>query len=242
MMRAKRAITLLLLFLICICAACGKDIEPDASVSPGSASVGSVSPESASVDNIPEQEGDKKFYELPEGIQNVMLGNGEFFDVEQDRTFTKDSFQVELLEDMGIYEVEWLEFIISDLDHDGEKELIFMLANEGMSAHPSIRIFDEQDGVVYSYAFVYRAVLELNDEGMIRGSSGAADADIYTLEFHGKEYKETVVAKSETKSGKPDPQYFLRGKAVSEKEFFDFCAQYNQSIVPWEQYENAELE
>lgn len=225
---------LALLLIICLTTGCQKEPHPQVTATPA-------------IPSQPETETDaSRFKQLPENIQKIMCEDGEFFDVELDDTFTKESFSSQyvkpILEDDSGYFLPdvaayWTNYTIFDLDHDNEKELIFAIIRYHYSTEPVIRIFDNQDGTVYCYSYVYLGFKHLYVDGTIESSSGAADYVFYTLTFDKKKAIETCVAKSEW-TGANDTTYYIGDKKVSEKKHRQFIEKYQtMEEVPWVDYE-----
>lgn len=71
-------------------------------------------------------------------------------------------------------------FAYLDLDLDGQNEVVLEL-DTGMDG--AYEILKEIDGTVYGYYFNYRSISPLYADGSMMGSSGAADSEIYRLQF-----------------------------------------------------------
>ncbi len=153
---------------------------------------------------------------LPESIQQVLRNEKLFYDVESKKECTKESYKL-ITEDMEEVPVQWQSFIVFDVDMDGENELIVDIGREGAS-QVQVKILDNQGGNVYAYSFVFRSVLHVTDDGMIWGSSGAADNDECTLHFEKDKCKEILRIRYETYQEEIITYYF-EGKEISKEEF-----------------------
>ncbi len=88
-------------------------------------------------------------------------------------------------------------FAYLDLDLDSEKEIVLEL-DAGYDG--AFEILKEIDGTVYGYYFNYRSINPLYADGSMMGSSGAADFEIYRLQFTTTGCTETVLGSSDTTS------------------------------------------
>ena len=110
-------------------------------------------------------------------------------------------------------------FALSDIDADGFPELILDLADsEGYTF--GYELLRYENGIVYGFGFVLRAMLEITLEGDIATSGGAGDNGWYTLRFSANqvEYRETC----RMQSTNGYTQYFIGGTEVTDTDYQSF--------------------
>lgn len=98
------------------------------------------------------------------------------------------AYQDEYTEDPKPYTIN--KFAYLDLDLDGEKEVVLEM-DYGFDG--AFEVLKEIDGTVYGYNFGYRSINPLYEDGTMMGSSGAADSEIYRLQFSTIGYTEDVI-------------------------------------------------
>ncbi len=105
-------------------------------------------------------------------------------------------------------------FMIVDMDGDGASEVILECSPE------STQILHYENGIVYSFQFVYRGMKRIHNNGVYEESGGAANTSYYRLlELNSNGYKEEKLA------GMDDDYYEVGGKEVSYEEFCDCVEQ-----------------
>lgn len=161
---------------------------------------------------------------LPPEIQSIYDGNGTFYDTEEKKEFTKESFRVTDPDSGLSTAVLWNEFFVSDIDGDGEYELGVYLEREddNVSIYNEVRIFDLSQGTVYAHPYPFRGVASVYENGVFVGSSGAVDNVLYRISFDGEKETETVEARSETKGAKV--HYSIGSEEVTEEEYYDYIS------------------
>lgn len=158
---------------------------------------------------------------LPQEIQNVIYGDGVFYDLEFEKEFTRATYQLPKSdgENNWFCDATWEEFAVADVDQDDDYEfLVYLSTAEGFDGLDceEARIFDFSNGTVYAHPHPFRGVSLLYENGVLVGSSGAADNQWYTLQYEGETETEKVLAYSKT-------DYFCIGEEeVSEDEFYDY--------------------
>jgi hypothetical protein len=172
---------------------------------------------------------------LPQEIQDIIYNGGTFFDVESQKQYTKESYKITDNEELN-RQLQWLEYIVFDFDEDGEKELVVMLYAGG--GDPYVRVFDKQEDMVYAYPFVYRGFLHVHEDGGIYGASAADEFMIYKVKFDKNKQEETIIlneTSEETESGQIERVWYVKGKKVTEEEFYKFLDEYweNNKDIPW---------
>ena len=79
-------------------------------------------------------------------------------------------------------------YAVTDLDGDESPEVLLQLTDDF-----GFELLRYQDGLVYGYPFVARAMEGVTDEGDIHGSNGAANYGWYRARFNGPVMETTVV-------------------------------------------------
>lgn len=159
---------------------------------------------------------------LPQKIQDIIYSDGNFFDVESQQNYTKESLEIKDYD--NIWKTKWGEYIVFDFDDDGEQELVVRLENKNGDC-VSTKIFDKQEDMVYAYSFVYRAFLHVYKDGTIDSSSGADAFEYYKLKFNKNKKEETIIAEStseKTDSGQYMTVRYVEGKKVTEEELYSY--------------------
>lgn len=159
---------------------------------------------------------------LPPEIQEIFFGSGEFYDVEEKKTFTKGSFRLTDSDNGLSTTMLWNEFLVADVDQDEEYELGVYMEREddNVSMDNEVRIFDLSKGTVYAHPHRFRGVKEVYENGVLVGSSGAADNRFYRISYDGKEQTENVEAYS-TLGSNGIIHYYISDEEVTEEEFYD---------------------
>lgn len=192
--------------------------------------VSEVSPEPT----VKEETRQEELLELPQGIQDIIYGDGEFYDVARGQTYTKKSYQVDVKDekDGNKKKVYWKEYIVLDMDKDGEQELLVRLQNEN-SSETANTIFDVQQNQVYCYSYRFRAITNVYKDGVFHGSSGAADSQLYYLSFKKEKATETIIAETKSAANSNDTDYFVKNKKVSYEKFWEFVQKYYADEKEW---------
>ena len=166
---------------------------------------------------------------LPAEIQEVFFGDGKFYDTGEKKEFTWKSYQVTDPYDGISDSVRGEMFLVSDVDMDGEQELLVYLMPrdpERESIINAVSIFDLSKGAVYSHPHRFRGVKDVFENGIMGGSSGAADNYWYRISFDGEKETETMLEYSEMTIGAPNNiAYYIENKEVSEEEYNDYTMQ-----------------
>lgn len=163
---------------------------------------------------------------LPQEIKDVLFGDGHFYDVEEKKEFTRESFQVMDPNADQLTAVLWKEFLVADVDQDGEDELaVYITALDGALVDHEVRIFDLSDGTVYAHPYVFRAVAAVYENGIFIASGGAADNIWYRIQYDGEDEVQTVEAYSETKFVEEEGtsvHYYIGDEEVPEEELYEY--------------------
>ena len=149
---------------------------------------------------------------LPVEIQNVLYENGSFYEVYDQREYTRLDYEGTHYKRSTPQELAmWGHYIVLDFDGDGEKELAVMMREDHSDCH--VEVFDVQENKVYAYENSYRGFLSVNTDGTLFGSSGASRNDYYKLEFDGN------VMTQEDIVGQRDDVLYLIDKTLTEEEY-----------------------
>ncbi len=117
------------------------------------------------------------------------------------------------------WETTWLcdeydayKFLIVDMDRDGRDEIV-------LECDPGIKhILRYEDGEVYGYQFVIRAMLKISEDGIYDASDGAQDNYFYRItELNKDGYTEELLAELHGE------HYEIGGKEVTWEEFYEYA-------------------
>lgn len=168
--------------------------------------------------------------EMMQKYEDVMLGKSSYIQCNRyDDLYREATMPSEIHEWYG-YEFEeplkFEAFCITDLDGDGNIEIILKL-----SEYFGFELLRYENGQVYGFPFVYRAMEDITLEGDIHGSSGAADSSWYQLRFNAEKLEEIETCRMQS-TGTADIQYFIGDKEVSEGEYTKFCETFEDNMRP----------
>lgn len=110
------------------------------------------------------------------------------------------AYQDEYTEDPKPYTIN--KFAYLDMDEDGKNEIVLEM-DYGFDG--AFEVLKEIDGTVYGYNFGYRSINPLYEDGTMMGSSGAADNEIYRLQFSTIGYTEDVIDSTGTTGSTKTP-------------------------------------
>lgn len=103
------------------------------------------------------------------------------------------------------------EFMIVDLDGNGVDEIVLYCWPE------STQVLHYEDGVVYSYQFVFRGMKRIHKNGVYEGSNGAANTSYHRLvELDKDGYKEETIAVMDNN------YYEVEGREAVYEELCDY--------------------
>ena len=163
---------------------------------------------------------------LPQEIQNMLYNNGTFFEVYNQKEYTRDTFDGSHYMNLEPFErPDWLEYIVFDFDHDDEKELAVVLKSPSIAA--TVEIFDLQEEIVYAYPVVYRGFLRPQTDGSVTGSSGASQNIQYYFEFNKNHVKNKIIDQQDVS------EYQICTEEVSEEEYYQYVSDRYQNGIPW---------
>lgn len=117
-----------------------------------------------------------------------------------------------------------------DMDGDGNKEIILQ-SDRGTE----LVLYSAED-IVYAWAFRFRSMKNIKLDGTFESSGGAADTEIWKLQFRdGECYCEEMCVDDELKKG--EEIYRLNKKASSKRKVKEYLEQQNQKEeVVWMKY------
>ena len=141
-----------------------------------------------------------------------------------------------LAETLEDFPLAFPRFALADLDQDGIPELILEEVPEGSEYAWAFVVFHIQDGTVYGYEMVYRALLELKEDGTFSYSSGAADNGYGYAAFTSERMEIVPLAFSQSgrdAQGNDTVSYFIENQPISPHS-------YNQALTAQEKKANAE--
>ena len=166
---------------------------------------------------------------LPVEIQEVFFEDGKFYDTGEKKEFTWKSFEVTDSYDGISDSVRGGEFLVSDIDMDGEQELLVYLMPrdpERRSIDGEVRIFDLFKGTVYAHPHLLRGVKDVYPNGIMGGSSSAFASDGYRISFDGEKETKTVLAYSRKKNGNQyGTAYYIGDEEISREEYCAYIRQ-----------------
>ena len=153
-----------------------------------------------------------------EAYKAVLQNDTEFFSTDNNKSLLLNDSLV----NKEIYEAifEITHFTLLDMDNDNVPEVVLELSVNG---YPQFyEVLHYKDGTVYGYLFVYRGLMELNEDGTFIYSSGAADSGVAKLNFDSNTVKTDVLGYSQSSQGETDLviSYLIDDEPV-EKESFD---------------------
>ena len=116
--------------------------------------------------------------------------------------------------------------VIIDLDNDGASELV-LYASPDFGLY---LVFHEYNGVIYSFEFVERAMIDLKQDGSFIQSSGAGINSYAVLKFDKNTYK--II--EETYCDDDSQTYRIDGKECSLNDINNYITSFNnKTSVEW---------
>lgn len=167
---------------------------------------------------------------LPQEIQDILFGDGRFYDVEENKEFSRATLQMTNCETDSSTDVLWNEFLVADVDQDGEYELaVHMIGkDEDCLIDYDVLMFHLSEGTVYAHPYSFRAIAGVYDNGVVLGSSGAADNVWYHIQYDKEAESQTVEAYSETTYSEGEGaqiHYYIDGEMVSKATFYEYIGE-----------------
>ena len=140
-------------------------------------------------------EGNTAKYELTD-----ILNNKISFTDESGKSVYLKNYRSEKYPDLQITPKKYTTI---DLDNDGSNELVLYASpNFGLYL-----VFHEYNGVIYSFEFVERAMIDLKQDGSFIQSSGAAINSYVTLKFSKDKYTINELKNSENFNNAPNAEW-----------------------------------
>lgn len=155
-------------------------------------------------------------------LKDYSSGNTVNWRIEEEKcTYSNDSWK----EDFTI--ACWCEV---DMDGDGNKEVILQ------SDRGTELVLHSAEDIVYAWAFRFRSMKNIKVDGTFESSGGAADTEIWKLQFRdGECYCEEICINDELEKGKEI--YRINKKTSSKRKVKKYLAQQNQKEeVVWIKY------
>ena len=106
-------------------------------------------------------------------------------------------------------------FCLTDLDTDGCPEVILRLSDDF-----GFQLLRWENGAVYGFPFVSRAMEDITLEGDIHGSNGAFDTLWYRARFSASQREDTEICRMQGDGNVM--RYFIGGKEVPEEDYRAF--------------------
>ena len=152
--------------------------------------------------------------------KSVMQNNAAFFSADDNQNMYLDQLADSFAEDAG-EPLAFTKFAVVDLDHDGIPEVILWETVNGVVDY-GFEVLHYQDGVVYGYSFVYRALMQLKVDGTFSFSSGAADSGFGTVKFNKDAYTIDEVTYSQSSNDSNNNfivTYFVNHSPATANDF-----------------------
>ena len=168
---------------------------------------------------------------LPEGIRKVVFGQDSFIDVEQKKEFTMNDYTIQAEAGESVRAILG-EYIVCDVDGDGERELVVQVMNgeKTDSEETAVHVLDLQRDTVFCYGYPKDGVVNVYRDGVMEGKNAAGDECFFTAEYSGMEHEDIRVAecKGESKGDKSGVEYAIGPRKVTEEEFEELVGKYSQ--------------
>lgn len=181
----------------------------------------------ASALDVQQEDTDK----LPEGLRKVIYGQDSFIDVEQKKEFTMNDYTIQAETGESV-RVLLGEYIVCDVDGDGERELVVQVMNgeKTDSQDAAVNVLDLQRDTVLCYRYGKDGVANVYWDGVMEGKNAAGDRWFFTGEYSGMECENIRVAERQSicKDGKSGVECFIGPRKVTEEEFEQFVCKYTE--------------
>ncbi len=154
--------------------------------------------------------------DIPQSIKDVFLADGPYEIGTGDgrSDFPEDRF---ILQKGNLKNFIWTQYTVVDFDGDGINELEFAMDRTGGGVYAAHVIFHDNNGTVYTYQVVYRAMTcGIDADGMYDSSGGADVGYMYTVSFENNAWNEHL------HSYMNHGEYNIEGQEVSEDEYFKY--------------------
>lgn len=171
---------------------------------------------------------------LPDEIVDILSNNEKFIDVKSKKSATVNTLELkDTNEEIVFGKQYWKSYIICDLDDDKEQELIVKMEKPSEDSYlDCIYIFDKQDKNVYAYLYSNRDICHVYQNGILEGTSGAADVMYYKVAFNREKRSEDIVAQSIGDITRCT--YKINKKNVSEEKFYRYISKFSdEKSIKW---------
>ena len=163
--------------------------------------------------------------------EKVLQGKLEYIQCNVlDGTQTKALFTTKLTKwygyDFGTT-MKYNTFCVTDLDADSYPELVLRLSDDF-----GFELLRSENGVVYGFPFVYRAMEDVTLEGDLLGDSGAADSGWYRVRFKAGQMEQAVVCEMRSTDGGEPEHYFIGDQEVAKDDYDAYYAQIEGKARP----------
>lgn len=151
-----------------------------------------------------------------EAYRAVLQEDGVFFNTDAGSELTIEELDKAVGYDTAI---TIKQFTVVDLDDDGKEEVVLAL-DAGFDGF--FEVLHEQNGTVYGYTLVYRAMQALKQNGLLAFSSGALDSGIGRLRFGAAGYELLPLTYSQSGTdgaGSVSVAYYVDGAEAGEEAF-----------------------
>lgn len=176
-------------------------------------------------------------------FQSVLQGNTPFFSTDANRSLNINELGQTVSSDSSIT-VKPIKFATVDLDGDDVQEVVLWL-QVGENDSYGFEILRQQGGQIYGYTLVYRAFMDLKNDGTFSFSSGAADNGFGSILFTDKSYKINKIAYSESAydaNNELTVSYFVNGQVATEAEFLSAVEkQYGKESILWYDFNDRNI-
>lgn len=175
-----------------------------------------------------------QYNNLPDEIVDIVSGNAEFIDTNSKKYATINTLELkDTNEEIVVGKQYWKSYIICDVDDDKEQELIVKMEKPSEDSYlDCVYIFDKQDKNVYAYLFSNRDICHVFQDGILEGTSGAADVVYYKVTFNKEKRSEDIVAQSI--GDITGCTYKINKRSVSEKKFYKYISNYSdKKVMKW---------
>lgn len=149
--------------------------------------------------------------------EDVLTGARTYFQCDTlENAVTETTLTPEISQWYGmIFEVplQYAAYAVTDLDQDGSPEVLLKLTDDF-----GYELLRAQDGAVYGYPFVARAMEGVTAEGDIHGSNGAENYGWYRVRLNGAVVETTVVCWRYDEQD-PPARFMIGDRDVPQAEF-----------------------
>lgn len=177
-------------------------------------------------------------------LKSVLLGTSDFISTDLGGQSLSVSEIGQTVTDDESTTVNISQFTVIDLDGDGNDEVVLWLQIDEINDY-GFEVLHYRDGAVYGYTFVYRAFMDLKEDGTFSFSSGAADSGIGRLTFSDDGYSFDMIANSQSEYDSNNEliiQYFADGEPSTENEFNNIInSQDGKADVQWYDFSASNL-